>query len=408
MGKPIIAIYSGSIPSTPFIENLIKGLARLEVIIYLFGNCVNNFSYLHENIRIYSSPKNGYEKYAFTFYQFIYASLFNVKKLKRLLNEADKNKGWRNLVHWLAKTLPVINHLPDIFHIQWAHSVNEWLWLQNFNVRIVCSLRGGQINYSPICNQNIEDRYVKCFPKMDAFHAVSHAIAIEAQKYGADPTRIKVVYSGIDLEKIDKIKAKNQPEKTSFIQINETTPNINRHGRINIISVGRFHWKKGYKYALDACKILKAGGIDFHYYIVAKGEATEYQMQVSDLGLDEQVSIIPELTHEKVIEIVDEMDIFLLPSVEEGIANVVLEAMSAETFLISTDCGGMKEVIEEDITGFIVPVRSAQAIADSIIRFRDISINKKQKMVERGRGTIENRFGLSRLGEEMYELYGKV
>ena len=80
--------------------------------------------------------------------------------------------------------MPVVNNLPDIFHIQWAKSLEEWIFLKDiFDIKLVLSLRGSHITYSPLSNEKLAKNYVAYFPKVDCFHAVSLAIANEASKY---------------------------------------------------------------------------------------------------------------------------------------------------------------------------------------------------------------------------------
>ena len=78
--------------------------------------------------------------------------------------------------------------------------VGIWLAILALGIKLVLSLRGAHINYSPIADLKLADMYRKNFPKVDAFHAVSKAIALEAQKYGAQKSNISVVYSGLDLD----------------------------------------------------------------------------------------------------------------------------------------------------------------------------------------------------------------
>src|SRR5690606_18050092 len=138
--------------------------------------------------------------------------------------------------------------------------------------------------------------------------------------YNAVPEKIQVVYSGVS---------------PTLLELNT---HRNRNSKLKIISVGRFHWKKGYNYAIEACQILRRKGLDFEYIIVAAGDAEEAVFHISDLSLQNFIKIIPGLPHDKVFEAIADADLFLLPSVEEGIANVVLESMALGTPVISTDC----------------------------------------------------------------------
>ena len=101
-----------------------------------------------------------------------------------------------------------------------------------FGVKIVVSLRGAHINYSPLADENLASQYCLLFPKIDRFHAVSKVIAREAGKYGASIQKTDVVHSAVNLE---------------YLQLYVKT-NWDAHNPFRFISVGRYHWKKGYHY----------------------------------------------------------------------------------------------------------------------------------------------------------------
>jgi glycosyltransferase involved in cell wall biosynthesis len=81
-----------------------------------------------------------------------------------------------------------------------------------------------------------------------------------------------------------------------------------------------------------------------------------------------------------------------LPSVEEGIANVVLEAMMVGLPVISTDCGGMREVIEYGVNGFLVPVRNPEALAEAIVQVMELSPEAVENIRQQAHQTIVQRF----------------
>ena len=129
--------------------------------------------------------------------------LFNRKDKKTLdifINQNTKNKTLSKIKYY-----PVLWYKPDVFHIQWAKSISDWHWVQQFGIKLIVSLRGVHINYSPIFDPKLAEIYRKYFPQVDGFHAVSKAISLEAQKYGAVAEKIKVVYSGLSEIKNDKL-----------------------------------------------------------------------------------------------------------------------------------------------------------------------------------------------------------
>ena len=91
------------------------------------------------------------------------------------------------------------------------------------------------------------------------------------------------------------------------------------------------------------------------------------EYQKNDLKLNDNVTFIDRVPYKKVLEMMQQAHIILLPSVEEGIANVILEGMMLKKIVLTTNCGGMEEVITDGINGFVVPTRDPRAIADKII-----------------------------------------
>lgn len=388
MNKPYkIAVYSGEIPSTTFIERLVDGISKRGVKVYLFGLQKKKKPYSHPNICEVSHTENSFNKF-FNLLKYSILLFFFRNKEKRKLDAFIKNHC-TNHRRARLKFYPVLYHRPDIFHIQWAKSISDWMWVQEFGIKLVLSLRGAHINYSPIADPELAQTYRTYFPRLDGFHAVSEAIAREAQHYGADPQKIQVVYSGLtDLDAVFDKKPKNEV--------------------FEILSVGRSHWKKGYNYALDTMKILSDKSVDFRYTIIGANDSEELEFQKSDLGLDTVVAFKGNVPFQQVQKIMYESDLVLLPSVEEGIANVVLEAMQVGTLVLSTDCGGMNEVIENQKNGFIVPVRNPQKMAETIIKIISLSKEEKEKIIQKAKITIEQNHSDTKMVSDMMTLYNQV
>lgn len=389
-----IAIYSGTIPSSTFIEQLILSVS-LHHNVLLFGRKPRKTlnSNLKENISVYSYRNSKVLNVLFTGFRTMLLSIFYPKRLKLLLTQIKRqNSGYKKRQFWFKAT-PVLLYLPDIFHIQWAKETVNWIFLQELGVKVVVSLRGAHINYSPISDKTLANSYQKYFPKVDAFHAVSGAIAVEAQKYGADPKKIKLIHSLVP--------------QTTFNRF--SLPSEKKEEVINILSVGRHHWKKGYTTALDACKLLKDKGISFRYSIIASSRMPEELFfQIYQLELVDEVNFISGLPQEEVFEKMHESDVLLLPSYEEGIANVVLEAMALGLPVISSDCGGMKEVVIHEETGFIVPVLGAKDIASVLMSFEKMALNGKIELVKNANKLIVSKFNEAQGVEKFNQFYESI
>lgn len=382
-----IALYSGEIPSTTFIERLISGVAEKGHHVLLFG-ALNYRPKYCSGVYILGYRNTKLNKLFYLLGYSLLLLLFKYKKKRRLDRFLKQEKRYD--LYSRVKYYPVLWHRPDVFHVQWAKGIGEWQWVQQFGIKLILSLRGAHINYSPIADFKLANKYRYYFPKIDGFHAVSKAIGMEAQQYGASASKTAVVYSGLSMNpKIDrKWQVKNRP--------------------FNIVSVGRGHWIKGYTYALDACKVLKDSGFSFKYVIVGGAYTIEYQYQIHDLGLDDYVTLLKHQTFERTQDLIQEADLLVLPSVEEGIANVVLEAMASRTLVLSTSCGGIPEVITDEINGFLVPIRDTQAMAEKIQRIEKLTKTEKQSILKEAQHTILEQHSDKRMIAGMETLYQSV
>lgn len=381
-----IAVYSGDIPSTTFIERLIKGLSGSQHQIFIFGFIKRHVSYNasvsvfgYKNIKIYKALH--LLKYSTLLFLFKNS---DKSKLDKILKNNSKNSLQDKL-----KNYPVLWHKPDIFHIQWAKGLSDWIWVQEFGIKLVLSLRGAHINYSPIADENLASMYRENFPKVNAFHAVSKAIGLEAEKYKAQKEKTRVIHSGLDLN--PNVSLEKRENKT-----------------FNIISVGRPHWIKGYSYALDSCKILKEENFTFKYTIIGGADDIETLYQIHDLQLENEVVLLGKLPFDQVQERMQSADLLLLPSVKEGLANVVLEAMALKTLVLTTDCGGMNEVVIDGQNGFLVPIRDSRKMSNKILEIANLTDKNRMRIAQNAFQTILNNHSDKKMIDDMLELYQSI
>lgn len=155
-------------------------------------------------------------------------------------------------------------------------------------------------------------------------------------------------------------------------------------------------------------KLLKDTGIAFKYTIIGGESDEELQFTRHKLGLTQEVSLQGRIPFQAVQNYMRNSDILLLPSVEEGIANVVLEAMKIGLPVCSTDCGGMAEVIAHRHNGWLVPVRQSEAMAEAIREMMELSREEKQQLIEAARKTVAVQHSKERMLQDMDDLYQMV
>ncbi len=388
-----IAIYSGSIPSTTFIENLIKMISS-EHDIVLFGKLLSNPNYTSKNINCFPIYSNKLKSLLFTKWRTFLLLIKYPKRFVFLWKEVKIHKGFYNKYMWWSRYVSVLLHLPDIFHIQWAKDLENWFFLkEKFNCKLVLSLRGAHINYSPIADEKLAIAYRNFFPKIDAFHSVCNAIKLEAQKYGADEAKILTIHSLIPQTTFNLFKLSNK----DVIE------------KLNIISVGRHHWKKGYNFALQACKFLKEQKIPFTYTIIADGNVPEELIyNRHQMGLINEVNFLGALQQKEVFEFMQKSDVLLLPSLEEGIANVAIEAMALGVLVVSTNCGGMSELVFPEKTGWLVPILDAKLIADSLIEVFNTTLEKRQKIISNAFLNVKENFTQEQVKQQFINFYNNL
>lgn len=171
---------------------------------------------------------------------------------------------------------------------------------------------------------------------------------------------------------------------------------------LRILSVGTLQEKKGHRFLVGALRLLRERGVPFRCLIVGSGPLEdELRADVRAGGLDDALVIEPYRPHEEIKRLYREYDVFALPCVvtdegdRDGIPNVLIEAGAAGCALVSTPVSGISELIEDGVSGLLVPERDARALADALAR-----LAAEPALSERlglgARDTVRGRFDLRR------------
>ena len=131
-------------------------------------------------------------------------------------------------------------------------------------------------------------------------------------------------------------------------------PSHNDGPRLRLVSVGRLTPAKGQVLLVQACALLRDAGIDFSLTIVGDGpDRQRVTTAVERLHLGDQITLTGALTQEGVRQALSAADVFVLPSLAEGIPVVLMEAMSWGVPCVSTPVNGIPELIEHGHTGLL-------------------------------------------------------
>ncbi len=350
-----ILVYNGDFNLPSFVHNLGYYLTRNGHSVIFMGHSAKAWAFKVNGIRYYPLPQFDQPVWLLARLAGSLGKLL-LRKPKAILaiwktlkEDHALHKGQKGILNWLmdALRLSACKRLaPNVIHNQWAPSLAAIGPLfQHYPV--VQSLHGRLEDVTPFHNQTIAEVYKQYFPLLKGLQADSHLLLSNAELFGAKTKNAMVTHALVSTDWLQQPRLKN-PE-----------PN-----HLQIISIGKFTWQKGYLHALEAMSLLK--GIPFHYQIIGWGADTEIRFHIDDLGLTEHVTIHHNLPHNVVRQKLGGADVLLLASVEEGFATVVTEAMAAGVPVISTDCGGMGELINNRVNGWLIPQRDPKAIAEAL------------------------------------------
>lgn len=282
---------------------------------------------------------------------------------------------------------------PDVVHFEWVSAAAAHLpLLRGLGAPVVVSCRGKQTNIWPFLpgQEHFAARLRQVFEAASAVHCVSEAMLEDALRLGMPAHKGHVITPAID--------------PTDFGPATETRSD----GPIQIIGVGSLTWRKGYEYAIRAIQLLGLPKDSVRYTIVGGGEEIDrIRYTIEDCGLAGQVEVAGQLSPASVAERLRTADIFLHASLAEGLSNAVLEAMAVGIPVVCTDCGGMREAVHDQVSGFVVPIRDPEAMAKALLTLIQ-NPELRRRFAELGRRRVSEHFTLSAQTDKFERLYQTV
>ena len=167
--------------------------------------------------------------------------------------------------------------------------------------------------------------------------------------------------------------------------------------------VGRLELSKGAGYLLQAWKRLALANAE----LVMAGEVRPEMKELLETHRDSSVRTPGFLTMQKLLELYRESDLFVFPSVNEGLAQVLLEAMATGLPVVATELSGACDCVTEGKEGFIVPARDVDRTAEAIQWCYDHR-DETRAMGRAARDRIESQFTLDHYNQRMIALYREL
>jgi colanic acid/amylovoran biosynthesis glycosyltransferase len=178
-----------------------------------------------------------------------------------------------------------------------------------------------------------------------------------------------------------------------------------------LLALGRFDRIKAFDVLIQACKILKDSGLSFHLTLAGDGpRKILFKYLTRKLGLNELISFPGFIPYNQVSDLFSSADVFVVSSAvhstgeRDGLPNVIMEALIHRVPVVATDVCGIPEVIQDGVTGFLVPEKDPSALASAIIKMvadRESAL----EMADRGRSLVLRQFDPERNDGKILNLY---
>lgn len=167
--------------------------------------------------------------------------------------------------------------------------------------------------------------------------------------------------------------------------------------------VGRMTAVKRVPDVLEAFRLLRARGVDAALCLVGDGpDREEIEEHASRLGVIRHTLFVG--YQDQVGSWYDAFDVLVLPSANEGTPVVAIEALAAGCPVVATRVGGVPDVVEDGVTGYLVEPRDTQALADRLEQLaRDPEL--RSRLGEGGHESVRTRYAVERLVADTDELY---
>ena len=234
-------------------------------------------------------------------------------------------------------------------------------------------------------------------PLADAFTSVSRrTLEFAVAREGVVAGRASVIPNGIDLSGWQALPGWKAAR--AELDLAPEAPVVG--------TIGRLHAQKGYEFLLAAAAKVIAEAPDATFLIAGYGPLRErLEACAAELGVSSSVRFLG--YRKDVQRILSALDVFVLPSLWEGMSNAILEAMAAGKPVVATAVDGNLDQVIDGETGLLVPPADAGVLANALIDL----IGDRQKardMGERGRERVERDFPIRAMTAAYLDLYEKL
>jgi glycosyltransferase involved in cell wall biosynthesis len=286
----------------------------------------------------------------------------------------------RVVLEMLARELD--DEPPDLIHIQSRNAIPQGLWLaRRLRVPVIQTVHDylqprERLRYDPLLTRRV----------------IAVSDSVKADLLGRchlDDGFVTVIHSGVDCD----------PERVDWEVLSS--------GRIPVVgTAGPLEAVKGFPFFLGAAARVLAAGREVEFVIAGAGPEEENLRRLArELGIAEHMTFVPNLLD--FAEALEAMDLFCLPSLQQGIGTIMLEAMVLGRPVIATRVGGVYRVIRDGETGLLVPPSDSAKLAERIMELLD-DPPRARRIGAAARAEVLQEFRVDQMVEQTAAVYRQV
>jgi glycosyltransferase involved in cell wall biosynthesis len=229
---------------------------------------------------------------------------------------------------------------------------------------------------------------------MDRVVCVSQAQAVKMRQAGVAADRVIVIRNAIDTR---RFQCRDVGYRARLLAMFESPP------RIIVGAAGRLSPEKGFDVLIRAAARVAESDRSIGFLLFGEGLLrSQLERQIAVARLQDRVKLVG--FHAELDQYFPHFDILALPSFTEGLPNVVLEAFAAGVSVVATAVGGVPEVVDDGISGYLVPPGDDAALADRLVQVAGIKSLHKA-MGTHGRCRVEREFSFVAQAKAYEELF---
>jgi len=213
--------------------------------------------------------------------------------------------------------------------------------------------------------------------------------------------RYTTIHSGFDLNTF--VEAGNLSDADRRLELNKLGISENN---FVIGTVSRLEPRKGHIYLFEAAKRIVSQIPNTKFLIVGEGYYRQrLEQQAEQLNLSDFIKFLG--YRADIAKIISLFDVFLLTSLWEGLPRVLVQAALLGKPIVTFDVEGAREIVENGVNGFIVPLRNVELLAQKLLVFAR-NLDLAQNMGRRGKKIVGNRWAADLMIEQTKQLYQEL